>query len=718
MGLHDAVVGTERCGEAKLVQEDGRHAHAARGGGPRVTDLVGAEEDASEALDEVRWTRACLAGPDQGARLSNVLEEALGARQELVALKLSVHGGADGAEVTRCELVPDGREGRDGRARWVQTEQLVHRRAQLVDDREAHGLPRIVDLEGSVKGRDLLPDELHPPRELRERRHVHRSASPLVGVGARSELHGNPILRRARGSTLAKGATLLVEQIGGGVDEGSEGPALRSAQGPRIERGHALFRIDHGARYHRCMSTGGPGSVIGRVLAVCLSTGHAVTVGARSYQTGIQKTPVLGARQITVNGLAGDVRVEPRKYGEPNHAVHAYPHEHYAHWEGLLDRAPMPMGQLGENLTTRGLLETDLCVGDHLRFGTAVLEATQPRIPCRKLNVRMGTRFAGAFLRSARVGVFFRVVEPGEVEAGDAITLLQRVPGAPTIDQMFRLSQLEYWDAEGLEGLLATPGLIEEWRGPLEDKLARARGADGWAGLRDLEVLSRTPESEGTVSFRLGCPRGKRLPHFRGGQSLVLHAWPDAFAAGLRRPYAISSAPGDPEGYRVTIARHMSLADGPASRIGLSRYLNDSVHSGDVIRAEAPRGEFVLPGSGAAPMIFISHGIGVAPITSMLHEWSRRPHRGPAIHLHVGGSLFALGRELETLAAAHPELVLHRARELSRSLATQLPPSPQSWCFVAGESAFVDETVGLLLEAGQCPSRLRAQRFGRQVSTS
>ena len=137
---------------------------------------------------------------------------------------------------------------------------------------------------------------------------------------------------------------------------------------------------------------------------------------------------------VGATNLDGDGQADLTVHGGVDKAVYAYPLEHYAHWTAALGRDDLAPGRFGENLTTEGLLEDDVLVGDVLRVGSALLEVSQPRVPCFKLAARMGDpAFARPFLRSGRVGFYLRVLEQGELGAGDAIVRERRGEGGLSI---------------------------------------------------------------------------------------------------------------------------------------------------------------------------------------------------------------------------------------------------------------------------------------------
>ena len=178
-----------------------------------------------------------------------------------------------------------------------------------------------------------------------------------------------------------------------------------------------------------------------KVLSVNISGPKPLTYRGQTVMTGIFKTPVAGRVRIRKLGLEDDVQVDRRVHGGPDKAVYMYPHEHYAHWEKLLSRKDFAFGQFGENLTTSGLLEDDVRVGDTLRVGSTLLQVTQPRQPCSKLMTKMNNfHFAEPFLESGRTGFYLRVLEEGEVGAGDVIERVATDPATPTIREVVQES--------------------------------------------------------------------------------------------------------------------------------------------------------------------------------------------------------------------------------------------------------------------------------------
>lgn len=190
------------------------------------------------------------------------------------------------------------------------------------------------------------------------------------------------------------------------------------------------------------MAASSPPKDRSRIVSVNVSLPKAVAWQGRTIRTGIFKEPVSGRVRATRHGLAGDGQADQRVHGGRTKAVYAYPSEHYAYWRRELRDQDLPWGMFGENLTTEGLLETEVRVGDRFRVGTAILEVTQPRRPCVKLGIRFGREdIIPRFRQARRSGFYLAVVEEGELGAGDTIERFGPGRDTPTIDEIVRLSE-------------------------------------------------------------------------------------------------------------------------------------------------------------------------------------------------------------------------------------------------------------------------------------
>ena len=175
-----------------------------------------------------------------------------------------------------------------------------------------------------------------------------------------------------------------------------------------------------------------------KLLSVQVGKARTLEHRGRSIRTGIFKDPVLFRVRANRLGLDGDVQADRRVHGGPEMAVYAYDLSGYAHWRDELG-SDFPFGQFGENLTVEGMPESEVRIDDVYRIGGALLQVSKPRSPCFKLALRMERPdFPRRFLRSRRTGFYLRVLEEGELGAGDPITLVSREPEAESVETMVR----------------------------------------------------------------------------------------------------------------------------------------------------------------------------------------------------------------------------------------------------------------------------------------
>lgn len=202
-------------------------------------------------------------------------------------------------------------------------------------------------------------------------------------------------------------------------------------------------------------------------------TGRAVDYTRPGSRSAIDKRAVEGPVRIGPEGLAGDEQGDRRVHGGPDKAIHHYPRDHYASWQGEVGAHALlqAAGAFGENISTAGITEADVCLGDRLRLGSALVEVSQARQPCWKLSDRFGIAdMARRVQDSGRSGWYYRVLETGTVQAGDTLALVDRPhPHWP----LPRLSELLYrrtLDRDELHGALALP-LVPSWRKLFERRL-------------------------------------------------------------------------------------------------------------------------------------------------------------------------------------------------------------------------------------------------------
>ncbi len=206
-----------------------------------------------------------------------------------------------------------------------------------------------------------------------------------------------------------------------------------------------------------------------RILSVNVGGPREVQTPRGIVLTSIFKSPVAGRVPVRGNNLLGDQQSDLTVHGGPNKAIYAYASEHYAFWNAELRRELTP-GSFGENLTTEGLLETAVQIGDQYRVGTAVLQVTQPRMPCYKLALRFElASMVKRFWQAGFPGIYFGVVEEGEIGAGDEVELLERDPAGVTVEEVLNVYTGANDDEALIRRVLAAP-LRGGWR---EDILER-----------------------------------------------------------------------------------------------------------------------------------------------------------------------------------------------------------------------------------------------------
>jgi MOSC domain-containing protein YiiM len=210
-----------------------------------------------------------------------------------------------------------------------------------------------------------------------------------------------------------------------------------------------------------------------KLLSVNVSQLTTVTYRGRSVTTGIFKTPVSDRVMVRHTNIDGDRQADLSVHGGADKAVYVYPSEHYAMWARELGRSDLAYGQFGENLTIEGMLEETVHIGDTFRVGGALLEVTQPRVPCYKLGLKMGSaQFPKKFLASHRTGYYVRLLEEGNVGAGDSIERISTDPEQMTVQQAVRLAFFEQEDIAMLEKVLRIRALSQDWRGMFQEQLA------------------------------------------------------------------------------------------------------------------------------------------------------------------------------------------------------------------------------------------------------
>lgn len=207
------------------------------------------------------------------------------------------------------------------------------------------------------------------------------------------------------------------------------------------------------------------------VVSINVGTPKPVETPNGVVMTSIFKSPVSGRIPVVGNNIAGDQQADLTVHGGPYKAVYCYPEEHYPYWQEQLPDVEFSPGMFGENLTTRGLLESDVHIGERFRIGSAVLQVTQPRMPCFKLALRFQrSDMVKRFWKSGRSGIYFSIFQAGELAAGDTIERVFKPVNAVTIAEVVALYRGEKSDSELRERALSAP-LHGSWKRGIGQRL-------------------------------------------------------------------------------------------------------------------------------------------------------------------------------------------------------------------------------------------------------
>lgn len=345
----------------------------------------------------------------------------------------------------------------------------------------------------------------------------------------------------------------------------------------------------------------------------------------KTVRTAVWKRPVAGRVIARRLNLDGDGQGDLAGHGGEHRAVMVYQLASYRHWEGFLGRNDFEYGQFGENLTVDGLGDDEVCIGDRFRIGGALFEVTQPRVTCYRVGIRMNNPAMPALLVShRRPGFYFRVIEEGEVGAGDKIVKVADGPEQVTVQEVDGLLYLPGHPLDRLQRALRIPALSAGWKESFKSLAAaeekRNKGGNAgldpssapppvWRGFRTLRVAAVQRESADVSSFVLESEDGSALPMAVPGQFLIFKLALQENSDPILRNYSISG-PSVGGKYRVSVKR--------AAGAG-SRYFHDLVRTGDLLQVSAPRGSFTLA-QNDRPVVLLSAGIGATPVLSMLHS--------------------------------------------------------------------------------------------------
>lgn len=212
-----------------------------------------------------------------------------------------------------------------------------------------------------------------------------------------------------------------------------------------------------------------------KLLSVNVSLPKEVPYQGKTIRTGIFKEPVQGRVMLRQLNLDGDGQADLVGHGGIHKAVYVYSIEYYDYWKRELGRDDFAYGQFGENFTVEGMPDDQIHLGDVFRAGKARVEVTQPRVPCFKLAMKMEMpKFLKLFMRSERVGFYLRVLEEGEVGAGDIMERVKVDPERMTVREMYHLLYYEKEKLEGAQKALRIAALSPGWRGSFQQIVGKA----------------------------------------------------------------------------------------------------------------------------------------------------------------------------------------------------------------------------------------------------
>jgi len=480
-------------------------------------------------------------------------------------------------------------------------------------------------------------------------------------------------------------------------------------------------------------STSTEGGPAGTLLSVNVGMPKDVTWQGRTVFTGVFKSPVGGRRRVRRLNVDGDGQGDLAGHGGEQRAVFVYQMDSYRHWEKELGRDDFVPGQFGENFTVEGLGDDEVCIGDRYRIGTALFEVSQPRVTCYRVGIRMDDpRIPALLVSHRRPGFYFRVLEEGDVGAGDEIVKVAAGAEQMAVAEVDGLLYLPGHSRQGLLRALRIDALSPGWQASFRALLDAAPGAGNvglavtspppaWPGFRSLRVAGIDPESDSVISIRLEDPAGAPLPPARPGQYLTLRVRPGGDRRPVLRNYSMSG-PHGAGSYRVSVKRE--------PRGTASGWLHTRLAAGDELDVAAPRGTFILDGTDA-PVLLISAGIGATPVLAMLHAlaeersgrqvwWlhgarSRREH---CFAVEARALLASLANVRTCVTYSHPGPEDREGRDFDRpgrltpELLAELDPPHDAEAYVCGPAPFMDAVSAGLAAIGLDAARIHTEPFG------
>jgi MOSC domain-containing protein YiiM/ferredoxin-NADP reductase len=452
-------------------------------------------------------------------------------------------------------------------------------------------------------------------------------------------------------------------------------------------------------------------------------TGKPAKLGKGPLVSAINKGVRAGAVAVSRLGLEGDEQADRNFHGGPDKAILHYAAENYEAWLAEAPTRPelYRAGAFGENLLSRGFSETNVCVGDVFQIGSAIVEVSQPRQPCFKLNHRFGEpSMARRVQQTGRTGWYYRVRTEGRVSAGDEIRLLDRPNPEWPLKRVQHYLYVERMDTDALKTLATLPALSEVLKrlviARLENSVAEQWDARliginnaasvvgdhdrrGWHIAQVSEIVERSPRVK---SFRLVDPGGKTLERFSPGAHISIE-----LASGLVRDYSLCGTLAS-DGYEIAVALDRDSRGG-------SLALHRDIKPGDVLSISPPRNRFSLAESGTKH-VMIAGGIGITPFLPMIEACNRD---GKEFELHYclrTPAEMAFEEKLAPLPSAcvtlHYSAVAGGRRLDCTALLKGQPPGTQVYC--CGPDSLM--TAVREATADWDPGRVRFEKFAVPVA--
>jgi ferredoxin-NADP reductase/MOSC domain-containing protein YiiM len=478
-----------------------------------------------------------------------------------------------------------------------------------------------------------------------------------------------------------------------------------------------------------------------RLLSVNVGLPRDIAWRGRTVHTGIWKEPVRGRCRVGRLNLDGDGQGDLAGHGGEQRAVFVYQIESYRYWQEQLQRSDFVHGQFGENFTIEGLPDDGVCIGDRYQIGSALFEVTQPRVTCYRVGIRMNEpRMPALLTSSGRPGFYCRVLQPGDVGAGDDIVKAGASNERMTVAEINALLYSPSHPRDRLERALRLPALSPGWRSSFEALLqsqpdGAGRGNAGLApaaaahpvapGFRALAVMAIDQESADVMSLTMQSRDGQPLNAALPGQYVVLRLPSAAGGPPLFRSYSLSG-PQSTDRCRISVKIEPNGAAGT--------YIREHVRVGDGLDVSAPRGSFVLQ-SGERPVVLLSAGIGATPVLAMLHALAEARSTRQVFWLHGARDRqhhpFAAEARQLMLALPHGRSYVCYSRpdphdtttgdfdatgHLSRSVFDEVGMPREADAYVCGPAPFMAEMKEALAAVGVAPDRVHVELFGGRES--